>query len=91
MKFVAQTATPKAMTTWEVEEHSHQDKALSDLVSDNAFVLVTGTTIKKIVKYFPVRGEICTKDKIALRGTHTVLPRSLRQRVLSIAREVHVG
>ena len=46
MRFVAQTVTPKAMTTWEVEEHSHQDKALSALVSDSAFVLVTGTTKK---------------------------------------------
>ena len=88
MRFVAQTATPKAMTTWEVEEHSHQDKALSGV---RQCICVGDWNIKEIVKYFPVKGEICTKGKIVLWGTHTVLPRSLRQRVLSIAREVHVG
>ena len=29
VRFIAQTATPKAMTTGEVEEHSHRDAELS--------------------------------------------------------------
>ena len=50
VRFVAQTATPKAMTTWEVEEHSHHDKELSPM-SDSASVLVTGTTKKQFNIY----------------------------------------
>ena len=88
VRFVAQTATPKAMTTREVEEHSHHDKELSDV---RQCILVGDWNNKETVQYFPVRGELCTKGKVVLRGTRIVIPRSLRQRVLSIAHEGHVG
>ena len=88
VRFVAQTATPKAMTTREVEEHSHHDKELSDV---RQCIRVGDWNNKETVQYIPVRGELCTKGKVVLRGTRIVIPRSLRQRVLSIAHEGHVG
>ena len=88
MQFVAQTATPKAMTTREVEVHAHQDKELSDV---RQCIRVGECNNKETGQYFPVRGELCTKGKVVLRGTRIVIHRSLRHRVLSIAHVGHVG
>ena len=87
VRFVAQTATPKAMTTWEVEEHSHHDKELSDV---RQCIRVGDWNNKETVQYFPVREELCTKGKVVLRGTRIVIPCSVRQQVLSIAHEDHM-
>ena len=55
VRFVAQTATPKAMTTREVEERSHQDKELYDV---RQCIHVGDWNNKETVQYGPVRGEL---------------------------------
>ena len=76
------------MTTREVEVHGHQDKELSDV---RQCIRVGECNNKETGQYFPVRGELCTKGKVVLRGTRIVIHRSLRHRVLSIAHVGHVA
>lgn len=88
VRFVAQTATPKAMTTRDIEEHSHHDAELCEVrrcIREDAW------DNKECAKYFPVREELCIIGKVVLRGTRIVIPQSLRQQVLAIAHEGHVG
>ena len=46
---------------------------------------------KECAKYIPVKEELCAIGKVVLRGTRIVIPQSLRQQVLAIAHEGHVG
>ena len=88
VRFIAQTATPTAMTTREVEEHSHRDAELSEVrrcIHEGVW------NNKECVKYIPVKEELCVIGKVVLRGTRIVIPQSLRQQVLAIAHEGHVG
>ena len=88
LQFVAQTATPKTMTTRDIEEHSHRDAELCEVrrcIREDAW------DNKECVKYFPVREELYIIGKVVLRGTRIVIPQRLRQQVLAIAHEGHVG
>ena len=88
VRFIAQTATPKARTTREVEEHSHRDAELSGV---RRCIREGVWNNKECVRYIPVKEELCAIDKVVLRGTRIVIPQSLRQQVLAIAHEGHVG
>ena len=88
IRFIAQTATPKAMTTREVEEHSQSDPELSKV---RRCIREGVWNNKECVKYIPVREELCVIGKVVLRGTRIVIPQSLRQQILAIAHEGHVG
>ncbi|XP_022795609.1 uncharacterized protein K02A2.6-like [Stylophora pistillata] len=88
VRFIAQKATPKAMTTREVEEHSHRDAEVSEL---RRCIREGVWNNKECVKYIPVKDELCAIGKVVLRGTRIVIPQTLRQQVLAIAHEGHVG
>ena len=79
---------PKAITTREVEEHSHRDAELSGVRGCIREVVWNN---KECVRYIPVKEELCVIGKVVLRGTRIVIPQSLRQQVLAIAHEGHVG
>ena len=87
VRFIAQTATPNATTTRE-EEHSYGDAELCEV----RWCIREGVwSNKECVIYFPVKEELCVIGKVVLRGTRIVIPQSLRQQVLAIAHEGHVG
>ena len=88
VRFIAQTTTPKAMTTREVEEQSHHDAELSEV---RRCIREGVWNNKECAKYIPVKEELCAIGKVVLRGTRIVIPQSLRQQVLAIAHEGHVG
>ena len=46
---------------------------------------------KECAKYIAVKEELCAIGKVVLRGTRIVISQSLRQQVLAIAHEGHVG
>ena len=88
VRFVALTATPKALTTREVEEASDKDEELCKLRE----VLNTGKWHNDECKeYIPASGELCVVGKLILRGTRMVIPRNMRAQVLTLAHEGHPG
>jgi transposase InsO family protein len=88
VRFVATEATPKAMTTREVEECSHTDIELTHVRK----CIETGEWGDPLcTRYLPVCEELCTIGQIVMRGTKMVIPVELRQKVIAIAHEGHVG
>jgi len=88
VRFVAISATPKAMTTREVERASADDDELQEVRE----CIDTGKWDSCTQKlYAAINGELCTIGKLVLRGSRIVIPRKLRPRVLSLAHEGHLG
>lgn len=88
VRFVATQATPKAMTTQEVEECSDRDTELTHVRK----CIETGAWDNPhCVKYLPMCEELCTIGQIVMRGTKMVMPVELRQKAIAIAHEGHVG
>ena len=71
VKFVAVTATPKAMTTREIELASAEDEELIEL---RACIDEGGWKGDKLNQYLPVSGELCAIGKLVLRGTRIMIP-----------------
>ena len=88
VKFVAVTATPKAMTTREIEEASAEDEELIEL---RACIDEGSWKGDKLKQYLPVSGELCAIGKLVFRGTRNVIPSKLRTQVLVLAHEEHPG
>ena len=88
VKFVAVTATPKAMTTFEIEEASAEDEEFIEL---RACIDEGSWKGGKLKQYLPVSGELCAIGKLVLRGTRIVIPSKLRTGVLVLAHEGHPG
>ena len=86
VKFLAVTATPKAMTTREIEEASAQDEEFIEL---RACIDKGSWKEDKLKQYLPIRGELCAIGKLVLRGTRIVIPSKLRTRVMVLAHEGH--
>lgn len=86
VRFVAVNATPRALTTREVEEESATDPELQDVRE----AIETGH-FEKCKPYAVIAGELCTVGYLVLRGTRIVLPQALRARALALAHEGHLG
>ena len=86
--YVAVSATPRAMSTREIEEASAVDEELSNLRKCHRENRWNGLQNKR---YLLVRDEISLIGKLVLRGTRIVIPKSLREKVLQIAHEGHPG
>lgn len=88
VRFVAISATPKAMTTREVEEASADDQELSEVRK-----CINGTPWEQLKhkQYVPVSSELCVIGQLVLRGPRIVAPVKLRPRLLSLAHEGHLG
>ncbi|XP_064629303.1 uncharacterized protein K02A2.6-like [Lineus longissimus] len=88
IRFVAIAATLKAVTTRDVEQASKEDKELS-MVRE---CIDTGNFDECNPKlYRVISSELCKIGKLVLRGTRIVIPQKLRQRVLNLAHEGHLG
>ena len=88
IKFVAVAATPKALSTSEIERASATDKVLCAVRES----LKNDTWEKgKMVEYRVISEELCVIGQILLRGTRIVMPEVLRGRTLELAHEGHPG
>ena len=87
VRLVAQEATPKAMSTREVEEASKNDAELNE-VRD---CLNGGSWDKSCVNYLPVKDELCRIGYLVLRGTRIVIPQSLRRKGVELPHQGHLG
>ena len=88
IKFVAEQATPVAMTTKEIERASENDPELQDVrerLADNQWQKLEHK------EYLVVRNELSSLGQLILRGTRLVIPASLRTRILDLAHEGHPG
>ncbi|KAJ8410529.1 hypothetical protein AAFF_G00194330 [Aldrovandia affinis] len=86
VRFVAVSATPKALTTREVEEASATDPELIEVRK-----AITNGRFENCKAYAAVANELCVVGYLVLRGTRIVLPRSLHARALTLAHEGHLG
>ena len=88
IRFVANTAVPRAMTTDEIEEESAVDEELECVRQS----VETGNWENpNCANYKPIRDELCLFGKIVIRGTRIVVPKKLRARVIELGHEGHQG
>ena len=71
VKFIAVTATPKAMTTREIERALAEDDELSEL---RRCITTNQWESTQCKKYIPVSSELCVIGKLVLRSTRIVIP-----------------
>ncbi|XP_038060004.1 uncharacterized protein K02A2.6-like [Patiria miniata] len=87
VRWVASEATPKALTTREVEEASRADDELSAVrrcLNEDSW----GTDVKD---FFPMKNELSCIGFLVLRGTRIVVPKSLRLQFVQLAHQGHLG
>ena len=87
VKFIAVEATPKGITTRQIEEASREDEELSAVrqcISVNKW--------DNSCKYFlPMKDELMSVGYVVLRGHRLVIPSSLRKQCIEIAHQGHQG
>ena len=88
VRFVAEEATPVAMTTREIERASEHDP---ELIAVRECLLTGKWDTIEYKQYLPVRTELCAIGMLVLRGTRIVVPSELRDRVKSLGHEGHPG
>lgn len=88
VKFIACESTPVAMTTRKIERASDCDREL--LVIREC--LVNGKWYKlPNEEYLPVRNELSAIGKLVLWGTRMVIPKALREQILTLGHDGHPG
>ena len=88
VRFIAETAVPKAVTIKEVISASEDDEEISVVRK----CIETGRWHEITEKrYHLVKDELCVVGSLVLRGTRLVIPRILRSRVTDVAHEGHMG
>ena len=86
VRFVASKATPRALTTREIEEASAEDEELRKVRA-----AIETREFQNCRDYLLVASELCVIGYLVLRGLRIVIPQKLRQRVLDLAHEGHLG
>ena len=86
VRFVAINATPKELTTREVEEESATDEELTVLRE----AIRTGR-FHQCKTNAPTAGELCVIGQLVLRGTRIVLPNKLMPQAVALAHEGDLG
>ena len=92
--FMADHATPKAITRLEIAAETSNDSELSELIKAISGTTAIDQALRKDVqaKFDRVMAELCvTEDGIVMRGSRIVLPTSLQDRAVKTAHEVHQG
>ncbi len=88
VRFVAISATPRALTTREVERASAEDEELEEVrrcIETNKW---DNCSVKT---YAAISMELCTIGKLVLRGCRIVMPRKMRPKTIALAHEGHLG
>eukprot|EP00794_Sanderia_malayensis_P004282 gene4282-4850_t len=86
--YIAKSATPRAMSTREIEEPSATDEELCNLRKCYREKKWNNLQNKR---YLLVKNELSVVGKLVLRGTRIIMPTSLREKTLHIAHEGHPG
>ena len=86
VRFVALHATPRALSTHEIEEASAIDEELMEVKKS-----IESGCFDKCKQYTLVAGELCIIGQLVLRGTRIVMPNKLCSRALALAHEGHLG
>ena len=89
IQFIAREATPKSISTREVEEASKYDRELSD-VRDSLSQAKWNKSLT-VNNYFPIRSELSRIRYLVLRGTRLIIPQALPLRCIQLAQEGHLG
>lgn len=87
VRMVAVGATPRAMTTREIERASAVDEELTEVYH----CWKTGNWSAAPSPYRLLRDEITVVGRLVMRGMRIVVPVTLRERVLELAHEGHQG
>ena len=87
VRMVAVNATPRAMTTREIERASGEDEELTEVYR----CWKTGDWSTAPSPYRLLRDEITVVGRLVMRGMRIVVPASLRKRVLELTHEGHQG
>ena len=87
VRFVAESAVPRTMSTEELQEASGVDDEL-ELVRDG---IRSGNFSRCSVAYKAIHEELTTYGDMVLRQTRIVIPKELRRRVLELAHKGHQG
>ena len=87
MRMLAISATPRAMTTKEIERASAEDKELKTIRK----CWKTGDWSSAANVYKLLRDEITVIGRLVMRGIRTIVPLSLRERLLELAHEGQLG
>lgn len=88
VRTIANTSTPVAMTTRQVEEESAKD---AELMTIREYVKSGNWKDCKLAAYLCVKNELCVIGNLLLRGSRIVIPQSLREEALMLAHEGHQG
>ncbi len=86
VRCVAISATPRALTSREVEEASEKDPELIEVRK-----AIESGHFEKCMPYAAIANELCTIGYLVLRGTCIVLPKALPARALALGHEGHLG
>ncbi len=82
-------AIPKSVTIEEIQENSRNDEIFKNVKEQIETEKWSKNAEYK--PYFLSRKELWIKDDIILKGTKLVIPKNLRQRILSTAHQHHLG
>ena len=92
INYVVANSIPKAVTLEEIKDAYNSDSSLKTVIKciqENKWKLAK--KIPEVKLYYSVRNELSWADGILLRSRKIVIPPILRQRVLSLAHEGHMG
>ena len=88
VRSIVENSTPCALTPSEIEKASAADPEIS-LAKE---CVCTGDwSACNIPAYLHVKNELCSYGQLLLRGSRIVIPRVLREQVLKLAHEGHLG
>jgi len=86
---VCEYATPRALTTRQIERETHDDvelREVHDCVQSGDWSNYTGKKVYKAIQH-----ELATVGKLILRGNRLVIPEKLRGQTVALAHEGHLG
>ena len=87
VRFVSISATPESVSTSDIEKASKCDNELAEIRK----CVESGRWEKCDKKYIAVSPEICRIGYLLLRGTRIIIPAKLRQQIVALAHEGHLG
>ena len=88
IQFIAQGAVPRAVTVKEVKDASREDPMICEL---RQCIETDNWSDISDKRFLYVKNELCVIGVCVLRGSRLVIPSSLRERVVDIAHEGHMG
>ena len=97
VNYLAKTSTPKTIDLSEVELATKDDSTLQAVIE----AIRTGRchersenddiNISEFHSYEKIKDELCTLSNLILRGHRIIIPEALREKVVDIAHEGHMG